>query len=152
MILALLGAVVGTLLAIASVNWFRNANPVELPPGNFVAVDWQVLIFAAGVAVFAGLLSGVMPAYKASRIDLNQALKEAARGATSGVLAYRATRLFIIAEVALSLTLLAAAGLLIQSVVRLSAVPLGFRTDHLVTGRLSLPASSYSDSAKRAAF
>jgi predicted permease len=152
MILALLGAVLGTLLAVAGVGWFRSANPVELPPGNSVTVDWQVLIFTAGLAILAGFLSGLMPAWKASRIDLNEALKESTRGGTSGALAHRATRLFIIAEVALSLTLLAGAGLLIQSIARLSSVHLGFRTDHLLTAQLSLPDSSYSRQTQLATF
>src|SRR5262249_16329512 len=58
MLLILLGALLGTSLAIAAVGWLRNANPVELPPGKSVAVNWQVLIFTAAVAILAGLLSG----------------------------------------------------------------------------------------------
>jgi predicted permease len=150
--LAMLGAVLGALLAVAIVRWFRSANPVELPPGNSVIINWQALIFTAGVATLAGLLSGLMPAFKASRIDLNEALKETSRGGASGALANRATKLLISAEVALSLTLLTGAGLLIQSIARLSSVDLGFRTDHLLTAQLSLPASSYSRQAQRAAF
>jgi putative ABC transport system permease protein len=152
MILAIFGAVLGTSLAIAGVRWFHSSSPVELPPGNSVTFDWQVLIFTASLAILAGVLSGLMPAWKASRIDLNEALKESTRGGTSGALANRATRLFIIAEVALSLTLLAGAGLLIQSIARLSSEPLGFRTDHLLTARLSLLDSSYPESPQRATF
>jgi predicted permease len=152
MILALLGAVMGTLLAVIGVGWFRSANPVELPAGNSVTVNWQVLIFTTSLAILAGFLSGLMPAWKASRIDLNEALKESTRGGTSTALAHRATKLFIITEVALSLTLLAGAGLLIQSIARLSSVHLGFRTDHLLTAQLSLPASSYSKQAQLATY
>jgi predicted permease len=150
MMLALLGAAFGTSLAVASVRWFRSANPVELPPGNSVTVNWQVLIFTAGLGILAGLLSGLMPAFRASQIDLNETLKEATRSGASS--AHRATKLFIIAEVALSLTLLAGAGLLIQSVARLSSEPLGFRTAHLLTAQLSLPASSYPEPPQRVAF
>ncbi|MPY90284.1 MAG: FtsX-like permease family protein [Luteitalea sp.] len=152
MILAVLGAALGTSLAIAGVNWFRHANPVELPAGNAVTVNWAVLLFTGSLAILAGLLSGLMPARKASRTDLNGVLKETTRGGTSGALAHRTTRLFIIAEVALSVTLLAGAGLLIQSIARLSSVPLGFRTDHLLTAQLSLETSSYPDLPSRAAF
>jgi putative ABC transport system permease protein len=151
MMLALLGAILGTALAVAGVNWFRSAGPVELPPGNAVTVNWQTLMFTAGLAILAGLLSGLTPAFKASRIDLNEALKGATRG-SSGARTHRAARLFIIAEVALSLTLLAGAGLLIQSIVRLSSVPLGFRIDHLFTAGLTLPASTYPRSPQQAAF
>jgi putative ABC transport system permease protein len=151
MTLALLGAILGTAFAVAGVNWFRSASPVELPPGNAVTVNWQTLIFTTGMAILAGLLSGLTPAWKATRIDLNEALKEATRG-SSGARTHRAARLFIIAEVALSLSLLAGAGLLIQSVARLSFVPLGFRTDHLLTAQLTLPTSAYPESPQRAAF
>ena len=151
MMLALLGAILGTALAFAGVNWFRSAGPVELPPGNAVTVNWQTLMFTAGLAILAGLLSGLTPAFKASRIDLNEALKDATRG-SSGARTHRAARLFIIAEVALSLTLLTGAGLLIQSIVRLSSVPLGFRIDHLFTAGLTLPASTYPRSPQQAAF
>jgi predicted permease len=151
MTLALAGAILGTALAFAGVRWFRSATPVELPPGNAVTVNWQTLIFTAGIAILAGLLSGLTPAWKASRIDLNEALKDATRG-SSGARTRRAARLFIIAEVALSLTLLAGAGLLIQSIVRLSSVPLGFRIDNLFTAGLTLPASAYPESRQRAAF
>ena len=151
MMLALLGAILGTALAVAGVNWFRSAGPVELPPGNAVTVNWQTLMFTAGLAILAGLLSGLTPAFKASQIDLNEALKDATRG-SSGARTHRAARLFIIAEVALSLTLLTGAGLLIQTIVRLSSVPLGFRIDHLFTAGLTLPASTYPRSPQRAAF
>src|SRR5262249_2934934 len=86
-----------------------------------------------------------------SRINLNEALKDATRGSL-GARTHRASRLFIIAEVALSLALLAGAGLLIQSIVRLSSIQLGFRADHLFTAGLTLPASAYSKSPQRAAF
>jgi putative ABC transport system permease protein len=116
MLLALLGAVLGTALAFAGVRWFRSANPVELPPGNSVTVDWQVLLFTAGLAILAGILSGLLPAMRASGFDLNEMLKKEGRGGTSS--SSRATKAFIIAEVAISLTLLAGAGLLIQSISR----------------------------------
>jgi putative ABC transport system permease protein len=151
MTLALLGAVLGTALAFAGVSWFRSSSPVELPPGNPVTVNWQTLIFTAGMAILVGLLSGLTPALKASRIDLNGALKDATRG-SSGRGTHRAARVFIIAEVALSLALLTGAGQLIQSIVRLSSVPLGFRIDHLFTAGLTLPASAYPESPQQAAF
>jgi putative ABC transport system permease protein len=152
LILAALGAALGTGIAVAGVRWFRHANPIDLPPGNAVTVNWEVLVFTGGVAVLAGLLSGLAPARRASRIDLNEAMKATTRGSTSGARAQRAVRLFIVAEVALSVTLLAGAGLLIQSLARLSAVPLGFRSDHLLTAQLSLQASSYPTVGRRVAF
>src|SRR5215510_4614944 len=102
MTVAMLGAILGTALAFAGVSWFRSSSPVELPPGNPVTVNWQTLIFTAGLSVLAGLLSGLTPALKAARIDLNETLKDVTRG-SPGSGTHRAARLFIIAEVALSL-------------------------------------------------
>ena len=152
LVLTLLGAVLGVILAVASVGWFRSTNVVELPPGNPVSVNLQVLVFTGGLAILAGLLSGLMPAWKASRIDLNEALKETSRGVAQGVLSHPTTRLFVIAEVALSLILLAGAALLIQSLARLNSAPLGFRPDHLLTAQVVLPTPSYPRFSQRAAF
>jgi predicted permease len=151
MTLAVLGATLGLGVAVAGVHWFRNAAPIELPPGNPVTVNWQTLMFGAGLTILAGVLSGLTPAWKASRIDLNEVLKDAAR-ASSGALASRAARLFIVAEVAFSLILLTGAGLLIQSIARLGSIHLGFRADHLLTAKLTLPTSAYPEAPQRAAF
>ncbi|MBO0722635.1 MAG: ABC transporter permease, partial [Blastocatellia bacterium] len=150
MLLALLGAILGAALAGAGVRLFRSASPVELPPGNAVTVNWQVMSFTIALAILAGLLSGLLPAIRASRIDLNEMLKRETRSGASS--SSRATKLFIVAEVAITLTLLAGAGLLIQSFSRLSSENLGYRTDHLLTADVSLPALSYPDSLRRAAF
>ena len=71
------GAAVGTLMAFAAVRLFRAKTPVELPPGNLVEVNWQVFAFTALLAVVAAGLFGLVPAWRASRLDLNEALKEA---------------------------------------------------------------------------
>jgi putative ABC transport system permease protein len=152
LMLASAGAVLGAALAFAAVAWFRSASPVELPPGSSVTVSAQVLLFTAAIAIAAGLFSGLLPAWKASRIDLNDVMKEATRGGTAGRASHRITNTFIVAQVALSLTLLAAAGLLIQSIARLSAVPLGFRTDHLLTAKLSWADSADEKPGARAAW
>jgi putative ABC transport system permease protein len=152
LLFTLLGAALGVILAVASVGWFRSTNLVELPPGNPVTVNLLVLVFTGGLAILAGLLSGLLPAWKASRIDLNEALKETSRGLAQGALSHRTTRLFVVAEVALSLILLAGAALLIQSLARLNSVPLGFRPDHLLTARVTLPTPSYPRVPQRAGF
>jgi predicted permease len=152
LMLASAGALLGAALSFGAVAWFRSASPVELPPGSTVTVSPQVLLFTATIAIAAGLLSGLLPAWKASRIDLNDVMKEATRGGTMGRATHRITNGFIVAQVALSLTLLAAAGLLIQSIAHLSAVPLGFRTDHLLTAKLSWPDSADARPGARAAW
>jgi putative ABC transport system permease protein len=83
-LLAILGAVFGICLAIGGVRYFRAVNPVELPPGNPVTVNVQVLAFTVFLAILTGLLFGLVPAWKASRLDLNEVLKETGRGVGEG--------------------------------------------------------------------
>jgi putative ABC transport system permease protein len=83
---------------------------------------------------------------------LNKVLKETGRGVGGGALSHRAGRLLVVAEVTLSLILLAGAGLLIESITRLGSTPLGFRADHLLTARVSLPEPAYSKFIRRTAF
>jgi predicted permease len=148
LLIAVLGSGLGTMLALAGVGYFDSANMVELPPGNRVAIDLRVLGFTMAVATATSLLFGLMPAWRMSRIDLNEMLKQ-----TSGSLARRregwASWLLVVGEMALSLVLLAVSGLLIVSLVRLGAAPLGFRTDHLVTAKVALPPGSYTTLGQR---
>jgi len=152
LLLSSLGAGLGILLAVAAVRYFRAMNPVELPPGNPVGVNVEVLGFTTVLAVLTGLLFGLFPAWKTSRLDLNQALKQSGRGVRQGGLDRRTGKLFVVAQVALSLALLAGAGLLIESSARLGSAPLGFRTDHLLTASVDLPAAAFSRSTERAQF
>ena len=151
-LLSALGAILGAFLAIAAVRYFRALNPIELPPGSTVAVNLPVLAFTAFLAILTGLLFGLLPAWKASRQNLNATLREEGRGSSRNSMGRRVGKMLVIAEVSLSLVLLAAAGLLIESTARMSSAPLGFRTDHLLSARISLPATAYPKLSNRAAF
>ncbi len=142
-LLSVSGALLGTLVAIFCVRYIDAAEATQLPPGNPVSVNWQVLGFTVVVAILTGVLFGLFPAWKASRLDLNEVLKESSRTASRGAFGHRASRMLVVAEVALSLVLLASAGLLIESVVRLTNAPLGYERNHLLTAYLRLPSSSY---------
>jgi predicted permease len=133
------GASGGILLAYLAVHVFRSTNPVELPPGNPVQLDARVLAFTLVLAVLTTALFGFIPAWRASRLNPNEVLKESGQSCSASRGAHRVGSIFVIVEVALSLILLAGAGLLIQSLARLSSAPLGFRTDHLLTGTIRLP-------------
>jgi predicted permease len=150
-LLAGCGSALGSLLAFAGIRYLRTANPVDLPPGNLVSLNGQVLAFTALVTVLTGLLFGLVPAWKASRLDLNEVLK-ASSAAIAGTLSRRAGKILVVAEVALSLVLLAGAGLLIESVDRLGSAPLGFEPDHLLVERLALPEATYSKPEQRTRF
>ena len=75
LMLAFCGTGAGVVLAMLALHWFRAINPVELPPGNVVSLDWQVLLFAASLGVASAIAFGLFPAWRASRIDLNTVLK-----------------------------------------------------------------------------
>jgi len=152
LLLSSLGAGSGILLAAVAVRYFCATNPVELPPGNPVGVNMQVLGFTALLTVLTGLLFGLFPAWRTSRLDLSQALKEAGRGVAQGALSHLRGKLFVVAQVALSLVLLVGAGLLIESIARLGSAPLGFQTDRLLTASVDLPAAAYSQPTQQTQF
>ncbi|HLW43849.1 MAG TPA: ABC transporter permease [Candidatus Acidoferrales bacterium] len=146
MLLSGCGALLGTFAAIAAVRYLNAANPVELPPGNPVTIDWRILLFTAALAVVTGLLFGLFPAWKASRCDLNNLLKKNAPSSS------RVNKLFVVAQVALSLILLAGAGLLIESLFHLTSTPLGFEPRNLLAGYIDFPGKAYPASAQRLNF
>ncbi len=142
-VLSASSALLGTLVAVFGVRYIDAAEATQLPPGNPVSVNWEVLAFTAILAVLTGILFGLVPAWKVSRLDLNEVLKESARTASRSALGHRASRLLVVAEMALSLVVLVAASLLIESAYRLTTAPLGFERNHLLTTELRLPSASY---------
>ena len=99
-----------------------------------------VLLFTAAVAMLSGVLFGCAPAWQATRLNLNDALKEGGRGAIGGG-RHRIRRVLVAAEFALALTLLAGGGLAVHSLVRLNRTELGFRSERLVTASLPVPSN-----------
>ncbi len=124
-----------------------NFLPLE---GNIAtSLSLEVLVFTIGLSILTGLLMGVYPAMQASRADLVDGLKEGGRGTSGSVRQQRLRKILVGAQVALSVTLLAGAGLLIASFMRLSEQNLGFRSQHLWTGAITLPTAQYPDAASR---
>ncbi|PYI73395.1 MAG: hypothetical protein DMF08_03685 [Verrucomicrobia bacterium] len=127
-----------------------NFLPLE---GNVAtSLSLAVLVFTIGLSVLTGLLMGVYPALQASRADLVDGLKEGGRGTSGSVRQQRFRKILVGAQVALSVTLLAGAGLLISSFMRLSQQNLGFASQHLWTGTITLPTAQYADAASRQRF
>jgi putative ABC transport system permease protein len=145
LLFSLLGAIGGALIAIWCVAQFRAVSPIELPPGNPIVVDIRVLGFTIALAVLAGMLFGFLPAWRASRVSLNEVLKDTASSVSAGLLRSRTGRVLVIAEAALSVVLLSVAGLLIRSVLEFESAPVGFDPDHLLAASVKLPAKNYSD-------
>jgi predicted permease len=148
LVLALAGGTAGLVLAYAGVSVLRSAAPPGLPRLNGIAVDARVLLVTCLVSVASGLLFGLAPALTSTRDSLGAALKEGGHRVTEGGGASRLRDALVVSEVALSLILLAGAGLLIRSFVLLGDVPTGFLAapDHLLAMEVSPTGPKYRDS------
>jgi putative ABC transport system permease protein len=150
LLLALIGCTVGLSLAWACVRLFIAFGPPDIPRLNEIGLDWQVAGFSLFMSIVTGLVFGLAPALQASQPDLQDALKEGGRGSTGG--RHRLRNVLVVAEVAIALVLLVGAGLMIRSFGRLLDLDLGFRSDKILTMRLSLPQPKYKEDAEQAAF
>jgi predicted permease len=150
--LSLAGGVAGAAVAFGAVRAIRNWAPVDLPRLDEIHVDARVLLFTLGVTVAAGLLFGLLPAWRFSRADPHDAMKAYARGTTATARAARIRRTLVGAEVALSALCLVVAALLVHSLLQLVNVDGGFEPARVTSVELNLPASRYAEQPKRAAF
>ena len=150
--LAFCGTGAGILLAMLMLHWFRAVNPVELPPGNEVSLDWQVLLFAAALGVGSAIAFGLFPAWRASQADLNSVLKNSERGIGASASGQRASQALVVVQIALSLILFVGAGLLAASLWRMASTPLGYRTNRVLTAMVNLPKEHYSDIEAKSRF
>src|SRR5437762_572790 len=128
------------------------SNFLPLETGTATSLSIPVLLFAIGLSILTGLLMGIYPALQGSHTDLVDALKEGGRGTSGSVRQQRFRKILVGAQVALSVTLLAGAALLITSFIRLSQQNLGFRPQNLWTGAITLPTSQYPDRPSRQRF
>jgi putative ABC transport system permease protein len=142
--LALLGGVLGTLLAMWGTDLLVGHKPTGIPRLEEAGIDAGVLGFTLVVSLLSGLLVGLVPALRISRPDLHAFLKEGGRGPLGRRFHHRFRSVLVVSQVALSLVLLVGAGLLAQSFIRLLRVDPGFRVDNLLTFQLSLPDSRYT--------
>ncbi|MCC7181277.1 MAG: ABC transporter permease [Acidobacteria bacterium] len=143
------GALLGLLLASLGLQWLRLLGTASVPRLREVAIDPGVLLFTTVVAVAAGLLFGIVPALRASRIDPHVHLMASGRGASgAGALWARGRNLrtvLVTLEVALAVMLLIGAGLLVRSFARVLAVPPGFNPSGTLTMEITMSGRRYSD-------
>lgn len=151
-LLALIGAALGLVVAMLAIKLLAAINPGNLPRLKEVGLDSSLLLFTLGIAVLTGIAVGLAPALLSSRVDLNEALKESGRSATPSLRRHRLRSLIVVVEVALALMLLISAGLLIQSFIRLRNVNPGFDARNVLTMQISLPRSKYAEPAAQADF
>jgi predicted permease len=144
-LLAVLGGVLGVLLARWSLSAIILKAPLDLPGLQAVTLDWRALAFAALITLASGILFGILPAWRVARTLPQPALKSGGRAITESRQGGRVRRVLIAAEVALSAVCLVVGGLLLSSFVRLLQVDKGFQPDRAFSLALSAPAVRYPD-------
>ncbi|MFN2542605.1 MAG: ABC transporter permease [Chthoniobacterales bacterium] len=128
------------------------SNFLPLAANTATSLSLPVLLFTIGLSILTGLLMGIYPALQGSHADLVDGLKEGGRGSSGSVRQQRFRKILVGAQVALSVTLLAGAALLITSFLKLSRQNIGFRPHHLWTGAITLPTPQYPDAPSRERF
>ncbi|HET9713384.1 MAG TPA: ABC transporter permease, partial [Pyrinomonadaceae bacterium] len=144
LLLSFFGSVAGVLLAIWIVTALKSFASSQIPNVENARVDGTVLLFTVAVMLLTGVLCGLAPALRASRINLQDAIKEGARGSSSGS-NKRLNNVFVVSQLALSLVLLIGAALFLQSFRNLISVNPGFRAENVLMARLSLPETKYKE-------
>ena len=158
LMIAAAGGAVGLLLAAWGVDLLVAAMPEDIPRAGGIGLDARVLGFTAAVTLLTGLAFGLAPALQSSstgstgKADLTGSLKEGGRGASEGARRNRTRSLLVVTEVALSLVLLAGAGLLLKSFRHLLDVHPGFNPNGVLTASVALPNGKYAEDARQAAF
>lgn len=141
-LLGAFGGLAGLLIAIWGIESLKAFLP-NIPRINEISPDPRVLAFTALISVGVGVIAGLLPAWRASRPSLGTSLNEAARGSSEGTAGHRTRAVLVVVEIVLALVLLASAGLLVESFIRLQKVPAGFDSSNMVTARIALPEGSY---------
>jgi len=153
LILATGGAGLGALLAWGGLKSLVALIPQEIIPAEAaIRLNIPVLLFTLGVSVATALVFGLVPAFETARRDLNDPLRDSGKGVSGGFRHSRLRDAVVVLEVALSLTLLVGAGLLMRSFVALREVHLGLQPDHILVARLPLPKDRYKTADQIAGF
>jgi putative ABC transport system permease protein len=151
LVLAAAGGGLGLLLACWVIGPLQRLSAGAIPRVEDVAIDWRVLAFSAAVSLATGVFFGLVPAWQASRADLQQVLREGGRSSASGGGRWLRSGL-LVCEVGLSLVLLVGAALLLRSFYRLTSVDPGFQPDRALAFRVALPNVTYPEDHDRTAF
>jgi predicted permease len=151
LLVALIGGVISLAIALVAVRFISNRLFTDLP-GASVQLDYRVFGFALLCSLVTGVLFGTVPAWFASRADVNLALRENARGSTAGRSQHRLRHMLIVGEVAFAMVLLAAAGLFLRGLQRFINADPGWRVDGLVIAQMSLRGEKYKEDKQRVVF
>ena len=142
-LLSLAGAAAGLAVAWAGLQIVVTLRPANLPRLDETTLDGSVLVFTAVLAIVTGILFGLLPALQLSRPDVTGVLKDGGRSGTAGRSRQFARRALVVLQLASSVVLALAAGLLIRSLVELNRIDLGFNPANVLTAQLQVPATTY---------
>jgi len=149
--LATLGGLAGALFGKGTAALIGQIPfPVDLPVHFELMFDWRVFGYIAAIALASGIVVGLLPAVRASRADLNAALREGGRGASDGVRRQRLRSALVVSQVAVSLVLLVAAGLFVRSVRSARTMDLGFDPAHVLNTGIDVAQKGYDETRGRA--
>jgi putative ABC transport system permease protein len=143
--LTLLGGAAGLVLARWAVKLLVAFNPSDVPRLDQIGIDARVLGFALLIAVVTVLAVGLTPAWRASKPRFTESLKEGGARAGTGLGRLRGREALVVTEIALALVLLVGAGLMVNTLLRLQAVDLGFKPDDVLMTRVYLPRTKYAE-------
>jgi putative ABC transport system permease protein len=148
LLLSLVGGAAGLLIAYWGVPALVASIPqqqlISMPFLKGLSLDSTILAFSFGLSLLTGLVFGLAPALQASRLDLNEVLKEGGRNASAGA-SQRLRSAFVVTEIALAVVLLIGAGLMMKSMLRLLQTDVGFNTENVMTMTVVLPPTKYTD-------
>jgi predicted permease len=139
LLLGLISEAFAVLLSSAGLHHLLAMYPFAVPPAEAILINWRVLLFTMGLTALTTCGFGIVPAVAASRVNLNEALKQGSRTVAGGKGRKRLRTILLVGQVTLSVLLLSAAGLLGRSFLRLESLPLGFQPDHILTATIYAP-------------
>jgi putative ABC transport system permease protein len=151
-LLASLGCALGLLLAFFGGKFLMAFNPISIPRLNQAAIDARMVVFTLAVTLLTGIIFGLVPALQASKPDLNQVLKEGGRDSKASSSGNRIRNALVVAEIAIALTLLISAGLMLKTFLHLQRAEPGFNPNGVLTFNLQLPGAKYNDWRQVSAF
>jgi putative ABC transport system permease protein len=151
-VVGILGGVVGVLIAIAGVRTLVAAAPAGVPRLEDVRIDWIVLLVTAALSIIIGVLVGLIPALMVPRQALDAGIREGGRGVGISGARHRVRNAMVIGEFALALTVIVAAALVTDSLMRLQRVDPGMRPEGVLATRVAIPAARYPEPANVEAF
>lgn len=152
MLLALIGGLIGLVLARWGTDLLLTFISPDLPALAPIRFAWQVLVFNLGLTVFTGLVFGLAPALQASRVSLNETLKEGTGGATEFRSPYIFRNVLVICETGLATVLLVGAGLLFRSFLQVRGIDMGFKPKNVMSMTIDLTPSSYASPSDQSRF